>query len=62
MMSENGKNSVEKSKHVFYPDSSFRSFWDITSFFFVLYQSIILPFKLSFDAEIPLFIVYFDVL
>jgi len=53
--------NVEKSRNVFYPDSSFRSFWDITSFLFVLYQSIILPFKLSFDAIIPEFIIYFDV-
>jgi hypothetical protein len=46
---------------MFYPDSSFKSFWDITSFLFVLYQSILLPFKLSFDVPIPEGLIYFDV-
>lgn len=37
MLSINEKLNIEKTKNVIYPDSSFKSFWDILSFLFVVY-------------------------
>lgn len=48
MLNVNEKMNVERSRYVIYPDSQFKSFWDMLSFSLVLYQSLILPFKLSF--------------
>lgn len=61
MLSMNERLNVERSRFIVYPDSNLRFVWDIISFFFILYQSIVLPFKLSFYFDIPLWLIYFDV-
>eukprot|EP00347_Sterkiella_histriomuscorum_P015001 403358691 len=61
MLSINEKMNIDKSRHVFYPESFFKSMWDIISFGLVLYQSLILPFKISFTMTVPLWVIYFDV-
>lgn len=60
MLSINEKINVDRSRLVIFPDSQFKSFWDMISFAFILYQSILVPFKLSFEVVAPDWMVYFD--
>lgn len=34
-----------------FPDSSFRVIWDIISMFLIVYEMILIPFRLSFENE-----------
>lgn len=60
MMSLNERISLERSKFMLYPDSYKRGVWDILSFLLILYQSIMLPFIMTFEPDMPNDIVYFD--
>ena len=60
MLSLNEKLSYERSPFVIFPDSRFKSIWDIIAFIFILYQSIVMPLKMSFDFNFPDWTIYFD--
>lgn len=42
---------MKKSCLVIFPDSNFRTCWDLLSFIFTIYQSITIPFRISFEQE-----------
>lgn len=44
VISENRKK-MKKSAFVIFPDSNFRTCWDLTSFVFTIYQSILIPYR-----------------
>lgn len=43
------------------PDSSIRATWDITLFFFIIYQAIVMPVRISFEPPFVEFIFYFEI-
>ncbi|CDW81481.1 UNKNOWN [Stylonychia lemnae] len=60
MMSMNERLSYERSFLVLFPDSQLRAFWDLFSFLFILYQSLMLPFKITFEPTLSQEFVYVD--
>lgn len=60
MLSLNEKLSYERSLFTVFPDSRFKSSWDVVAFIFILYQSLVLPFRMSFDFNFPSWGTYFD--
>lgn len=60
MLSLNEKLSSERSPFIVFPDSRFRAIWDLVAFMLILYQSIMLPLKLSFNTTFSESIIYFD--
>lgn len=60
MMSLNEKLSSERSLLILYPDSGFRATWDIFAFMFILYQSLVLPLRMSFEIDWPAWFIWFD--
>ena len=60
MISVNERFNSDRSKYVLFPDSNFRTFWDLISFLLILYQSLIVPFKLTFEPDLPIEFVQFD--
>lgn len=40
-----------KFYEIWAPDSPLKSIWDILGFLFIVYQSIVVPFRISFDQE-----------
>ena len=50
VISENRKN-LKKSFLVIFPDSNLRTCWDLMSFVFTIYQSILIPYRISFEQE-----------
>ena len=42
---------MKKSCLIIFPDSNLRTSWDLLSFFFTIYQSIIIPFRISFEVD-----------
>lgn len=61
VISENRKN-MKKSPCVFFPDSNFRTGWDLISFLFTIYQSIIIPYRISFEQEAGGGFYYFELI
>ena len=59
VISENRKN-MKKSCCVIFPDSNFRTCWDLISFLFIIYQSILIPFRISFDQDAAGMFFYFE--
>ena len=45
------ESSIKRSPGVFSPDSSAKGVWDISCFFFVFYQSIVVPYRICFEVE-----------
>ena len=62
MLSLNEKLSYERSPLVIFPDSRFKTTWDIVAFVCILYQSIVLPLKMSFNFSFPDWSIYFDLI
>jgi len=44
-------SDINKAWGVLYPDSSLKAVWDIIGLIFIIYQSIIIPYRLSFEVE-----------
>ena len=42
---------MKKSALVFFPDSNFKTVWDLISFVFTMWQSMAVPYRISFDIE-----------
>ena len=42
---------INKEMGVIYPDSTFKGIWDLLGLIFIIYQSIIIPFRLCFEAD-----------
>ena len=40
-----------KDKFLFDPDSQGKAMWEIAGLFFIIYQSILIPFRLCFEAD-----------
>lgn len=59
VISENRKN-IKKSCGVIFPDSNFRTCWDLISFLFIIYQSILIPFRISFEEDAKGGFFYFE--
>ncbi len=60
MIAFNEKMNIDKSQYILFPDSNYRFIWDLFSFIFILYQAIVLPYKLSFEIEIPHWMIDMD--
>ena len=60
MITLNQKMNIEKSQYIMFPDSNYRFVWDLLSFLFILYQAIVLPYKISFEFEIPQWMIDLD--
>jgi hypothetical protein len=43
--------NIEKSPFVFNPDSQSKIIWDLIGMVFIIYQGIIVPFRICFDAQ-----------
>lgn len=44
-------SEINKAWGVIYPDSTFKGLWDLLCLLFIIYQSIIIPFRLCFEVE-----------
>jgi len=49
IVAQNSENN--KDIFLFDPDSSYKAAWEVTGLFFIIYQSIIIPFRLCFDSQ-----------
>lgn len=52
----------EKSFWIIDPDSSYKSYWDIMNFILIIYQAIISPFRIWFDAPPTGFMFYVELI
>ena len=43
-------SNIEKSKWVFYPDDFLKIIWDLIGFFFIIYQAVLVPYRICFDV------------
>ena len=59
VINENRKN-MKKSAFVFFPDSNLKTVWDLTSFVFTMWQSMLVPYRISFDIEATGVFGYFE--
>mmetsp|Transcript_38413 Transcript_38413/g.58488 ORF Transcript_38413/g.58488 Transcript_38413/m.58488 type:complete len:193 (+) Transcript_38413:767-1345(+) len=55
------KEEVKTSAFVIYPDSFGRGSWDIVLFFCIIYQSVMLPMRISFEMKTTDFTFYLEV-
>ena len=55
-------NNKRHFYEVWAPDSLFKSIWDVLGFFFIVYQSLVVPYRISFDQEATGDIYYFELL
>jgi hypothetical protein len=53
---------AQRSRFIIHPDSAFKIIWDILSLFFVVYQCLMIPFRISFDYEPSDGLNYFEVI
>lgn len=44
-------SEINKAWGVIYPDSSFKGIWDLLCLLFIIYQAIMIPFRLCFDVD-----------
>jgi len=42
---------AQRSRFIIHPDSTIKIFWDILSLFFIIYQCLMIPFRISFDFD-----------
>lgn len=52
---------IRQSCLVLQPDSPVRATWDISLFFLIIYQAIVLPMRISFEMKFNEFIFYFEI-
>lgn len=52
---------IRQSCLVLQPDSPIRATWDITLFFMIIYQAIVLPMRISFEMKFNEFLFYFEI-
>lgn len=50
-----------KSKYMFFPDNSLKVLWDFLIFMCILYQCIMLPFRISFNTTVPLWLTKIEI-
>lgn len=43
--------NIEKSKWVFSPDDGWKIVWDLIGMLFIIYQGVVVPFRICFDAQ-----------
>jgi hypothetical protein len=48
---DNERKHMVRSRFTILPESPFKTSWDILGFIFIVYQSILIPFTICFDAE-----------
>jgi CRP-like cAMP-binding protein len=51
---------MKKSVCIIFPDGNFRTGWDLCSFVFTIYQSIIIPYRISFEQDPKGFFYYYE--
>ena len=51
---------MEASYLILYPDSMVRTVWDFLGFLMILYQSIVIPFRICFESEPTGFLLAFE--
>ena len=51
---------TQKSKFLIDPDSSYKGLWDLFNFLLIVYQSIVTPFRISFDVPPTGFMFYVE--
>lgn len=44
-------SEINKAWGVIYPDATFKGIWDLFGLLFIIYQAILIPFRLCFDVE-----------
>jgi hyperpolarization activated cyclic nucleotide-gated potassium channel 2 len=44
-------SEINKARGVIYPDATLKGAWDLLCLFFIIYQSIIIPFRLCFEVD-----------
>jgi hyperpolarization activated cyclic nucleotide-gated potassium channel 2 len=44
-------SEINKAWGVIYPDSAFKGIWDLLCLVFIIYQSIVIPFRLCFEVD-----------
>jgi hyperpolarization activated cyclic nucleotide-gated potassium channel 2 len=44
-------SEINKAWGVIYPDATFKGIWDLLGLIFIIYQSIIIPFRLCFEVD-----------
>lgn len=44
-------SEINKAWGVIYPDATFKGMWDLLGLLFIIYQSIVIPFRLCFDMN-----------
>jgi hyperpolarization activated cyclic nucleotide-gated potassium channel 2 len=44
-------SEINKAWGVIYPDSTFKGVWDLFVLLFIIYQAILIPFRLCFDVD-----------
>ena len=45
---------------IFHPDSTGKAYWEIAGLFFIIYQSLFIPYRICFDASAEGFLEYVE--
>lgn len=53
-------SEINKAWGVIYPDSTFKGIWDLFGLVFIIYQAILIPFRLCFDVDATGVILYVE--
>ena len=53
-------SEINKAKGVIYPDATFKGVWDLVCLVFIIYQSILIPFRLCFEVDASGALFYFE--
>lgn len=61
LLSINERLHLEKSKYMFFPDTTARTFWDMITFVSIIYQCMLLPFRIAFNPTFPATISNIDI-
>lgn len=51
---------MKRSKFTIFPESAFKTYWDMAGFMFIIFQSILIPFNLCFQVSPTGFVKYLD--
>ena len=60
IIEESNRAEVKRSCGIIYPDSTPRTVWDILLFLFIVYQSLMLPMRISFEMTTSDFIYFLE--
>ena len=55
-------SEINKTKGVIQPDSTFKGIWDLLCLMFIIYQSILIPFRLCFEVDAAGGLFYFEMI